>query len=100
MRNTTMFPESSFAASKNAPVGSITKFRGVFPLLATSPANFSVPLAASMVKIVMLLAVPRLEAYKNFPEGCTVISAASFTPVYSLGTVAIVWNADKDPFCA
>src|ERR1700730_11943919 len=49
IRNTTMFPESSLAAKRNAPVGSIVKFLGVIPVVEKILAGVMVPLAASIL---------------------------------------------------
>src|SRR5260370_39227338 len=68
IRNTTMFPDSWFAASRNLPAGSIVKLRGVFPIVGNSPMSLSVPLTRSIANAVTLSTPARFEAYRNLPE--------------------------------
>ena len=55
--------ESEFwlAASRNVPVGSMAKFRGVLPRVERWPAAVSYPVCGSTAKIAML-SWPRFEA--------------------------------------
>src|SRR6266481_8053340 len=81
MRKMTMLLDSWLAARRNLPVGSIAKLRGVFPMVGYSSFRWRVPLAGSMEKAEIVSMPPRFEAYRNFPFGCTAISAASFGPL-------------------
>ena len=65
---------SLIAGDEKAPEGSMPKPRGVEPPVATVSTNVNRPLDWSMVNTAML-SCPRLEPYRNFPDGCTSTSA-------------------------
>lgn len=60
IRKVTMVSVSWFAASTNAPLGSMLKLRGVLPWVDSCPNGFSRPDDWSMAKMAMV-SWPRLE---------------------------------------
>src|SRR5712675_161300 len=103
IRKVTMVLDSWLAARKNLPVGSMAKLRGVFPMVGYSFLSWSVPLAGLMENAEMVSMPARLEAYKNLPDGCTAISAASFGPLESLRSVVraeTVCSGESEPLLA
>src|SRR5207245_1609695 len=60
IRKTTRLSESWLATTIYEPVGSIAKFRGVFPCVETSSTGVSVPFPASIANTAML-SCPRFE---------------------------------------
>src|SRR5260370_30844382 len=75
IRNTTMFPDSWFAASRNLPAGSIGKLRAVFPIVGNSPISLSGPLTRSIANPVTLSTPARFEPLTNLRERRTTCSA-------------------------
>src|SRR5580704_4978362 len=98
-RKTTISSESWLAASSQAPVGSRTKLRGVFPPVESISTEVSVPSFELIAKTAMLSS-PRLEAKRNLPEECISISAASLVRGNPLGSAETICNSPRVPFAA
>jgi endonuclease-8 len=60
IRKVTMLSESWFAASRNLPLGSMAKQRGLFPPLATVSTISRVPLVG-LIRNIAIVSGPRLE---------------------------------------
>ena len=78
MRNTVTVCESWLPASRNCPVGSMPKPRGVLPWVDLFSTKRERAVAASTANTVML-SCPRFEPYTNLPEGCTCTSAVLYS---------------------
>jgi len=74
----------------------MAKLRGVLPSVGLSPRGVSVPFRG-LIPNRAIESRPRLDAYRNLPEGCTSTSAAVLSPVKPCGRVEIVWIASKAP---
>ena len=81
---------SWFAASRRSPLGSIPKFRGVWPWVGVWPVGVSRPVCWSTENRAML-SCPRLEPYTNLPSADTWISEQVVEPSYPSGSVDTVW---------
>src|SRR6266853_1898225 len=95
--------QTGAGTSTGSPVGLMAKLRGVFPMVGYSFLSWSVPLAGLMEKAEMVSMPARLEAYRNLPDGCTTISAASFGPLKSFRSVEraeTVCSGESEPLLA
>src|SRR5690242_2094739 len=72
------------------------KLRGVLPWVDWWPALVSRPVLGSMRKMAML-SWPRLEPYRNLPEGWTTNSAVELLPWNPWGSVEIVCSSFSAP---
>src|SRR5208337_3705210 len=88
--------ESWLATNRYAPVGSIVKLRGVFPSVGACARSVRVPFR-ELIANTAIESSPRLEAYRNFPEGCTATSAPVLSPLKSGGRVETGWSTSKAP---
>src|SRR5262249_13865802 len=93
--NTFTSPPFWLAARQDLPVWAGAELRGLLIPLPWWPAAVSLPVFWSMVKMAMLL-WPRLEQYRNLPEGWTTTSAVEL-PFVGFGSVEIVWMASSLP---
>ena len=85
-----------FAANMYFPVGSIPKYRGIFPCVGTYSRGVSVNWRGSIENTAML-SCPRFDPYSTVPARFTCTSAAVLFPLKSAGSVETVWISFSVP---